>query len=128
MTGLCVISESDPFIARLLQRFAEEIGLQTVHAQIGQDVLELVRRVKPSLIILEPELPGKMRGWDVIRCLKADPNTCAIPVIACSWLNAREVSELVGEIQGSLQKPNLHYEDFHDVLKRAGIEPGQPSA
>ena len=44
MTKMCVIAESDPFILRLLQRFAEECGLQTVHARVGQDVMELVQR------------------------------------------------------------------------------------
>ena len=43
----CVIGEADPFIARLLKRFAAESGLQTVVARVGQDVVELARQVKP---------------------------------------------------------------------------------
>jgi CheY-like chemotaxis protein len=126
MTRMCMIAESDPFIARLLQRFAEQGGLQAVQAQVGQDVLELVRQVRPLLIIMEPELPGKMRGWDVIRMLRQDRETCTTPVITCSWLSAPQVSALAGEVQGYLQKPELHYEDFVDVLKQAGIEVEAP--
>jgi CheY-like chemotaxis protein len=122
MARMCMIAESDPFIARLLQRFAEEGGLQAMQAQVGQDVLELVRQVRPLVLIMEPELPGKMRGWDVIRMLREDQETCATPVITCSWLSAGEVSALAGDVQGYLRKPELHYEDFVDTLQRAGIE------
>ena len=122
MGSTCLIAEADPFIVRLLQRFAEEGGLQSVHAQVGQDALEMARRVKPAVIILEPELPGKMRGWDVVRILRQDDETCAIPVISCSWLEESEVCALLGEVQGNLQKPELHYEDFLEALWQAGID------
>ena len=49
----CVIGEADPFIARLLKRFAAESGLQTVVARVGQDVVELARQVKPAVVIVE---------------------------------------------------------------------------
>jgi DNA-binding response OmpR family regulator len=124
MARTCVIAESDPFISRLLQRFAEEDGFDVVHAQVGLDVVELAQRFKPQVIILEPELPGKMRGWEVIQALRENQETREIPVITCSWLQDAEVSGLIGEVQGNLQKPELHYEDFVDVLTHAGITAG----
>ena len=124
MARMCVIAEADPFIARLLQRFAETGGLQAVQVQVGQDVLELVRSVKPVVIILEPELPGKIRGWDIIHSLKQSCETSIIPVIACSWLKDTDVSALIGEVQGNLRKPEIHYEDFVEALRQAGIEIG----
>ncbi len=128
MPQLCVIGESDPFIARLLHRFAEECGLQAVHAQVGQELFELVRQAKPAVVILEVELPGKMRGWEAARALKADPETRRIPIISCSWLAEADARALAGGMCAHLQKPELHCDDFSAALKKAGVEAGPPLA
>jgi two-component system cell cycle response regulator DivK len=121
----CIIAESDPFISRLLLRFAEQSGLKTVSTQIGQEVLEFARQNRPDVIILDPELPGKLRGWEIIHSLRNDPQTCAIPLITCSWQGEAEVIERVGAVESNLKKPDLHYEDFLRVLHQAGIDPGK---
>jgi CheY-like chemotaxis protein len=59
MKKKCVIGESDPFIARLLQRFSEESGLKAVRAQNGSELVDLVEQEKPQLIIADVELPGR---------------------------------------------------------------------
>ncbi len=115
------LAEANPFITRLLQRFAEKKGLDIINVQVGQDVLEIARREKPIVIILDPELPGKMRGWDVVRQLRKDVETHAIPIITCSWMDESAVKELTGELNGNLLKPEIHYEDFVSALKRAGV-------
>lgn len=125
MINTCLIGEADPFIARLLRRFAEESGLKTVRAKVGQDVLEVARQIKPAVIILEAELPGEVRGWEAIHILKADQETCDIPVITCSWLGEAEARELVGHVASHLQKPELHYEDFLAALRAADVEIGR---
>lgn len=125
MPKMCIIGETDPFIARLLRRFAEESGLHAVRAQVGQDVLELARQVRPEVVILEAELPGEMRGWEAVQALGADQELCHIPVIICSWLQEAEARRLVGDKPGYLQKPELHYDDFVKALKQAGVQVGR---
>jgi DNA-binding response OmpR family regulator len=122
MGRTCLIAEADPFIARLLQRFAEESGLRAIHARVGQDVLEMIQQFQPALVILDPELPGKIRGWDIAHSLRSEVVSCTIPLISCSWLTEIEVLALIGEVQGNLQKPDLHYEDFIEALNKAGID------
>jgi len=41
MARMCVIGEADPFIARLLKRFAAERGLQAVVARAGEVAVRL---------------------------------------------------------------------------------------
>lgn len=113
MTRKCVIGESDPFIIQLLTRFAKESEMEVVSTQVGQDVVELAHQVKPEVIIIDVELPGKMRGWEVVQVLKADQETCDIPVITCSWQR---------EAAGHLQKPELHYDDFIAALRAVGVK------
>jgi CheY-like chemotaxis protein len=124
MTPTCLIAEADPFIARLLRRFAEETGFEALQARTGQEAVELARQVQPSVIILDPELPGKVRGWEAYRYLRADGQAARIPMIACSWLPSAEAGELLGEPVASIQKPELHYEDFIHALEGAGVQTG----
>ncbi len=126
MIKTCIIGETDPFIARLLQRYAEASGLHSQRAQVGEEVLSLAREVRPAVIILEPELPGKIRGWEAAHALQADDATHDIPIISCSWLPVAEANALIGKIIGHLQKPELHYEDFVESLHAAGIIAEQP--
>jgi two-component system cell cycle response regulator DivK len=121
MTPTCLIGEADPFIARLLNRFAEESGLQAFQAAQGEDLLELAREHQPDVIILEVELPGKLRGWEAVQSLQAEPATAGIPVISCSWTNSRAVKDRIAAVCAHLQKPELHYPDFLEALQQAGI-------
>lgn len=123
MQKLCVIGEADPFIARLLQRFAEESGLETSYAKNGRELYDLVEREEPQLVIVDVELPGTIRGWQAIRALREQSRFSHLPVITCSWLQAAEARSLAGEVSGHLQKPELHFIDFLAALKTANIEP-----
>jgi DNA-binding response OmpR family regulator len=118
---LCIIGESDPFLARLLGRFAEKSGLRIRSARTGEEVLHLGQRDMPTLVILEPELPGKLRGWEAARALRASDQTGAIPLIICAWLKKDEALALTGPVSAYLQKPDLHYEDFVAALAAAGV-------
>jgi CheY-like chemotaxis protein len=124
---LCLIAESDPFLARLLQRFAEKSGLQTQSTRTGEDLLDMARRDGPDLIILDPELPGKLRGWEAVRALRTDPDTDSISVLICSWLKKPDALALVGQKLVYLQKPDLRYEDFVAALAAAGVQPPDQS-
>lgn len=123
MNKTCLIGESDPFIAQLLRRFSEKSGLEPLLARVGEDVLSLARERKPQVVIIEPELPGRLRGWEAIHSLRQDSGMHNTAVITCSWLQAADAAALVGAVNGHLQKPELHYKDFLAVLKAIGIEP-----
>ena len=109
---LCIIGESDPFLTRLLQRFAEKSGLRVQSARTGDEVLALAQQDRPALVILEPELPGKTRGWEAAPALKASD----IPLMVCAWLKKDEALALTGPVSAYLQKPDLHYADFVAAL------------
>jgi len=123
MARICLIGESDPFIAQLLRRFSEESGFKPLQARVGQDVLSLARQQPPELVIIEPDLPGKLRGWEAIHAMRKEPRLCTTPVITCYWRLAADAAELVHSADGHLQKPELHYDDFLAMLKAIGIEP-----
>jgi CheY-like chemotaxis protein len=127
MKLLCIVAESNPFIIKLLKRFAEKSGLDTQVVQVGQDVYELARQKDPAVIVIDPELPGKVRGWDVIRLLREDDQTKRIPVIACTWMEEIDLRKMAGDVSSRLQKPEMHYRDFVGALRKAGISPMKQS-
>ena len=66
----------------------------------GEKLLLLLRNTKPDLILLDVEMPG-MSGYDVIKELKADPETEDIPVIFLTGKNETE-NELLGLTLGAV--------------------------
>ncbi|MDR0917642.1 MAG: response regulator [Oscillospiraceae bacterium] len=60
----------------------------------GEKLFQLFEKIKPDLILLDIEMPG-MNGYDVIKRLKADPETEEIPVIFLTGKN-----DPLNEIEG----------------------------
>jgi CheY-like chemotaxis protein len=121
VSTICLIAESDPFIASLLLRFAQESGLQAARAATGEETLTLAQQLLPAVVVVDPELPGERRGWEAIRAMRGTPATAGIPVISCSWLNRADSGQLLGDLAWHLQKPGLYYDDFVRSLAAAGV-------
>lgn len=66
----------DVLSRRLVRR-----GYDVLLASEGQQGLDVARRDRPDLILLDLGLP-EIDGWECARQLKADPATCSIPVVA----------------------------------------------
>ena len=58
---------------------------EVLPAKDGEGGLQLIRKEKPDLVLLDLVLP-KMHGFEVLKSLKNDKNTEAIPVIILSNL------------------------------------------
>jgi CheY-like chemotaxis protein len=120
MPRTVLIATNDPHMTYLLQRYAEESGLQAVKTGRGTDVLNLARQTKPALIIMETKLPGAA-GQDIVRWLKTEPSTRDIPIVFFSLLDDDVCDEVEG-VAGYLQK-SVMYGDFVTVLGNAGVLP-----
>jgi PAS domain S-box-containing protein len=62
---------------------AQQTQLRLLSASLPEPGLALARAERPDLILLDIQLPG-MDGYEVLRRLRAAPDTRAIPVIAIS--------------------------------------------
>jgi DNA-binding response OmpR family regulator len=82
----CLIGEDSPAVIHLLRTYALMVGLTPAIATVGERVLELARETEPAVIVLNAELPGRLRGWDALQTLKADAVMHHIPVVAF-WLD-----------------------------------------
>ena len=118
MTETILIAATDPNIVYLLQRYAEESGFQVVRSGQEKELLQIAQQIQPILIVLQIEPPEAV--WrQALQCLKSDPITGGIPVVAYSCFDEVMDSPIEG-VAGILQKSVL-YSDFVLALERAGV-------
>lgn len=81
MSKKVLVVEDNELNMKLFRDLLEAHGYQTVQTRNGNEVLDLARREKPDLILMDIQLP-EVSGLDVTRWLKADAELKIIPVIA----------------------------------------------
>ena len=84
-----LVVEDDRFLRDLIVKKLEKEGLTTIQAIDGEEGLRFIRENKPLLILLDLVLPG-IDGFEVLRQVKADPETADIPVVILSNLGQKE--------------------------------------
>lgn len=105
MPQIMIIDDS-PTDAHLLQKMLEKNGYQTVTAQSGDEGIEVARRERPALILMDVVMPG-LNGFQATRELTTNPETSAIPVIIVTRKD-QKVDRVWGMRQGArdyLTKP-----------------------
>lgn len=82
-----VLIDDDPDLRKLLKLTLEfTAGWQVSAAADGSEGIELVRRMKPDIAVVDIMMPD-MDGYEVCRRLKADTATADVPIV---FLTARK--------------------------------------
>jgi DNA-binding response OmpR family regulator len=105
MSSILVVDD-DPLIRTLVEHKLRLRGFEVVSAESGEAGLKQVAAKRPDLIVLDAMMP-ELDGFEVLRRLKQDSATAAIPVI---MLTARKqesdiVSALSSGARDYLVKP-----------------------
>jgi two-component system, OmpR family, alkaline phosphatase synthesis response regulator PhoP len=85
-TPLILVVDDNRENLELLEAYLEDIDCKTVAACDGPEALEIIKKDKPDLILLDIMMP-KMSGFEVCRRVKNDPATAHIPIIMVTALN-----------------------------------------
>ncbi len=91
MSHLVLIAEDEVEIAEILSAYLERAGMRVVHALNGQSALELHQALRPSLILLDVQMP-LLNGWQVLASVRARSDT---PVIMLTAMD-QDVDKLTG--------------------------------
>jgi DNA-binding response OmpR family regulator len=125
---LVVDDERD--LVELIGMNLQRNGYEVVAAHDGGTGLELARKQKPDIMILDVMMPG-MSGRDVTMALKQDPDTAAIPILMLT-AKTEETDIIVGLSMGAddyVTKPfsmKVLMARVGAVLRRkASMEPAQ---
>jgi twitching motility two-component system response regulator PilH len=81
-TGALIIDDSKTIVVAL-RRMLETAGYIVSEAYDGATGLDMARRRRPDLVFLDIVMPG-MNGFAVLRALRRDATTEAVPVIMMS--------------------------------------------
>lgn len=92
-----LLAEDDRFLRKAAEVTLRRHGFTVLTASDGEAALQIARAETPDLVLLDLIMP-RLQGFEVLRTLKQDPATEAIPVIVLSSLSqASDVRQAMEE-------------------------------
>ena len=105
MKTILIADDEEP-LRRLVQTTLESAEVRILQAADGEAALELARRERPDLIVLDVMMPRRT-GLEVARALRQDPATATFPILMLTGLGQEKDREevLALGVSGYLVKP-----------------------
>lgn len=89
-----LVVEDEPDIRELVRYNLDNAGFAVVEAADGESALEVARKERPALVLLDLMLPSS-DGLEVCKILRSRPETANIPVVMLT-ARAAEVDRILG--------------------------------
>ncbi|MBK8598713.1 MAG: response regulator [Holophagales bacterium] len=90
-----LVVEDEGAAFEALAAVLRDAGWLPLRARTGEEAVMLGKALHPDAITLDILLPG-LDGWEVLKALKADPETASIPVVVVSMTESRELGVALG--------------------------------
>jgi two-component system cell cycle response regulator DivK len=118
MAKTVLIVEDNELNMKLFHDLLQAHGYATVGTRNGNEALDLARRHRPDLILMDIQLP-EVSGLDVTKWLKADPVLKSIPVVAVTAFAMKGDEERIreGGCEAYLSKP-ISVAKFIDTVRQ----------
>ena len=118
MAKTVLIVEDNELNMKLFHDLLDAHGYRTIQTRNGLEVLELARRHRPSLILMDIQLP-EVSGLDVTKWLKEDDDLRHIPVVAVTAFAMKGDEERIrrGGCEAYISKP-ISVAMFLDTVRR----------
>ena len=115
---LVLIVEDNELNMKLFRDLLEAHGYQTSGTSNGYEALDLVRKMRPDLILMDIQLP-QVSGLEVTKWIKDDPELRAIPVVAVTAFAMKGDEERIreGGCEAYLSKP-ISVGKFIETVRR----------
>jgi twitching motility two-component system response regulator PilH len=98
VTQIMIVDDS-PTDTHQLKKILEKNGFATLTASDANEGIEVAKRERPDLILMDVVMPG-LNGFQATRELSSDPETSAIPVIIVTRKD-QQVDRVWGMRQGA---------------------------
>ena len=118
MAKTVLIVEDNELNMKLFHDLLEAHGYQTVGTSNGYEALDLVRSLRPDLILMDIQLP-QVSGLEVTGWIKKDPAISMIPVVAVTAFAMKGDEERIreGGCEAYLSKP-ISVGKFIETVRR----------
>lgn len=110
--------DDEKLIVLAIRHNLQLAGFEVIEAYDGREALEVIDRERPDLVILDVMMP-ELNGWDVLSCIRDDPELQDIPVIMLTALG-QDSDEREGILRGAdvyLTKP-YEPQELVDLVQR----------
>lgn len=106
MSKTILIVEDNELNMKLFRDLLEAHGYSTVETRDGREALDLVRKHKPDLVIMDIQLP-EISGLEITKQIKADNSLKSIPIVAVTAFAMKGDEDWVmqGGCDGYIAKP-----------------------
>jgi DNA-binding response OmpR family regulator len=111
-----LVVDDDPEIVSMLSTRLSARGYKVSTASDGHRAIELAKRERPDIVLLDVMMPGKS-GWEVARALKQDPVTQVIKIVMVTAIG-EQVNEITSPLYGAdahIDKP-FEFEKLERVI------------
>ncbi|HOT93344.1 MAG TPA: response regulator [Anaerolineae bacterium] len=119
-----VCIEDEPEMIELIRLILGRRNFELIGAVGGREGLEIVRKVKPKLVLLDLMMPD-IDGWEVYQQMKADEELSHIPVIVVT-AKAQSIDKVLGlhiaKVDDYVTKPFGPQELLASVSKVLGMK------
>lgn len=121
-----LVVEDNPANLKLAEFVLRKAGHEVLKASDASAGIELARRERPQLVLMDIQLPG-MDGLAATRAMKSDPALAGIRVLALTAfaMKGDEERMLAAGCDGYLAKP-FAYPDLLDAVARHLPAAGEP--
>ena len=123
MTKTILIVEDNELNMKLFHDLLEAHGYNTLQTRSGIEAIALARQHHPDLILMDIQLP-EVSGLDVIKWLKEDDGTRAIPVVAVTAFAMKGDEERIreGGCEAYISKP-ISISNFLETVRHFAGQP-----
>jgi DNA-binding response OmpR family regulator len=111
-----LVVDDDPEIVTMLNTRLTKRGYKVATAGDGHKAIEIAKREKPDVVLLDVMMPGKS-GWEVARALKQDPVTAGVKIVMVTAIGEK-TNEITAPIYGAdahVDKP-FEFEKLEKVI------------
>jgi two-component system cell cycle response regulator DivK len=118
MAKTVLIVEDNELNMKLFRDLLEAHGYETSGTSSGHEALNLVRKMRPDLVLMDIQLP-QVSGLEVTRWIKDDPELRSIPVVAVTAFAMKGDEERIreGGCEAYLSKP-ISVGKFIETVRR----------
>ncbi len=112
-----LVADDDLEVHKMVEAALSTVGARLLRAENGEQALELARREKPALMILDVMMPVK-NGWEVLHELRRDDALKDTPVLMLTGIGSN-LNEMTSPLMGAndyLDKP-FSFEQLSDRVK-----------
>ncbi|MCS6834985.1 MAG: response regulator [Anaerolineae bacterium] len=76
-----LVVEDEYDSVQMVTKILQHHGVQVFVAHNGQECIDMLPKIKPTLVVMDLALP-EMDGWETLARMRANPETADIPVVA----------------------------------------------